>query len=100
MTRYDFAADEIREKFIAEKRSPNDRHRVCWESGRAQKWRQTQGLNLGHGWLGKISRHNYHVLRDPTDRHFRKAGGALLVYDVTKEKTFESVTKWIEDLRY
>lgn len=31
--------------------------------------------------------------------HFRKALGALLVYDITKESTFKSLIKWIEDLR-
>ena len=33
-------------------------------------------------------------------RHYRRAVGALLVYDVTKEKTFESVMKWMEELKY
>ena len=32
--------------------------------------------------------------------HYRRAVGALLVYDVTKEKSFESVTKWMEELKY
>lgn len=31
--------------------------------------------------------------------HFRKAVGALLVYDITKEKTFLSVDRWAEELR-
>lgn len=35
-----------------------------------------------------------------TTRHFRRAVGALLVYDVTKEKTFQSIQKWMEDLKY
>ena len=26
--------------------------------------------------------------------------GALLVYDITKEKTFQSVSRWLEELRY
>ena len=26
--------------------------------------------------------------------------GALVVYDVTKEKTFDSVQRWIEELKY
>lgn len=26
------------------------------------------------------------------------ADGALVVYDITKEKTFEALPKWIEDL--
>jgi GTPase SAR1 family protein len=31
--------------------------------------------------------------------HFKGAGGALVVYDVTKDKTFDSLNKWIEDLK-
>ncbi|CAD8191592.1 unnamed protein product [Paramecium pentaurelia] len=34
-----------------------------------------------------------------TTNHFRGAGGALLVYDITKEKTFENLTRWMEDLK-
>lgn len=33
-------------------------------------------------------------------RHYRKTDAVLVVYDITKEKTFESVPKWIEDIRY
>ncbi|KAL4460875.1 hypothetical protein ABPG74_016347 [Tetrahymena malaccensis] len=32
--------------------------------------------------------------------HFRRAVGALLVYDITKEKTYNSIMKWMEDLKY
>jgi len=35
-----------------------------------------------------------------TSAHYRKALGALVVYDVTKEKTFDSVTRWVEELKY
>jgi Rab family protein len=35
-----------------------------------------------------------------TSAHYRKALGALVVYDVTKEKTFDSVQRWIEELKY
>ena len=31
--------------------------------------------------------------------HYRRAEGALVVFDVTKEKTFENVSRWIEELR-
>lgn len=31
--------------------------------------------------------------------HYRRAQGALLVYDVTKEKTFDSVLRWMEELK-
>lgn len=31
--------------------------------------------------------------------HFRKAVGALLVFDITKELTFENLLKWIEEIK-
>mmetsp|Transcript_19835 Transcript_19835/g.48081 ORF Transcript_19835/g.48081 Transcript_19835/m.48081 type:complete len:216 (-) Transcript_19835:784-1431(-) len=34
-----------------------------------------------------------------TSAHYRRAVGALLVYDVTKAQTFQNCTKWLEDLR-
>jgi small GTP-binding protein len=34
-----------------------------------------------------------------TAAYFRSASGAILVYDVTQRKTFETATKWIADLR-
>ncbi|EGR33019.1 hypothetical protein IMG5_063600 [Ichthyophthirius multifiliis] len=38
--------------------------------------------------------------RSIASAHYRRAVGALLVYDITKEKSFSSVTKWMEDLKY
>jgi Rab family protein len=35
-----------------------------------------------------------------TSAHYRKALGALVVYDVTKEKTFDNVIRWVEELKY
>ena len=32
-------------------------------------------------------------------RHYRKSIGALIVYDITKEQSFMSVRKWIEEVR-
>ena len=32
-------------------------------------------------------------------RHYRKSIGALIVYDITKEQSFMSVKKWIEEER-
>lgn len=32
--------------------------------------------------------------------HYRRAVGALIVYDITKERSFDSVPKWIEELKY
>eukprot|EP00397_Hematodinium_sp_SG-2012_P024775 GEMP01025828.1.p1 GENE.GEMP01025828.1~~GEMP01025828.1.p1 ORF type:complete len:234 (+),score=37.08 GEMP01025828.1:69-704(+) len=34
-----------------------------------------------------------------TSAHYRRAVGALLVYDVTKQATFANVVKWMEELR-
>ena len=31
--------------------------------------------------------------------HYRKSIGALIVYDITKEQSFMSVRKWIEEVR-
>lgn len=33
-----------------------------------------------------------------TVAHYRKALGALIVYDITRAKTFENVKVWLEDL--
>jgi Rab family protein len=32
-------------------------------------------------------------------RHYRRALGALLVYDVTKEASFQSLKSWLENLK-
>jgi len=34
-----------------------------------------------------------------TNAYYRNAVGALLVYDITKHKTFESLDRWIKELR-
>lgn len=34
-----------------------------------------------------------------TSAHYRKSIGALIVYDITKEQSFMSVKKWIEEVR-
>jgi len=34
-----------------------------------------------------------------TSSHYRRAVGALLVYDVTKQATFQNCQKWMEELR-
>ena len=31
--------------------------------------------------------------------HYRRAVGAMLVYDVTKEETFENLTTWVDEIR-
>lgn len=32
-------------------------------------------------------------------RHYRKALGAIVVYDITKHKTFENIKRWISVIR-
>eukprot|EP01066_Platyproteum_vivax_P002482 Platyproteum_vivax@DN1302_c0_g1_i1.p1 len=34
-----------------------------------------------------------------TSAHYRRAVGALLVYDVTKRTSFQNVSKWLDDLK-
>merc|ERR1712039_1009835 len=34
-----------------------------------------------------------------TSSHYRRAVGALLVYDVTRQATFQNCLKWLEELR-
>ena len=34
-----------------------------------------------------------------TTAYYREAGGAVIVYDITKEDTFKSVEKWVQDVR-
>lgn len=34
-----------------------------------------------------------------THRYYRGAVGALLVYDISKHSTFESVSRWLKELR-
>ncbi|GAW82165.1 ras-related protein Rab-11B [Plasmodium gonderi] len=37
--------------------------------------------------------------RSITSAHYRRSAGAILVYDVTKRKTFLSISKWLEEIR-
>merc|ERR1719478_521982 len=34
-----------------------------------------------------------------TRAHYRRAAGAVLVYDVTRQPTFQSCAKWVEEVR-
>ena len=42
---------------------------------------------------------NYNCVGLALSSHYRKALGALVVYDITKLKTFENVKRWIESIR-
>jgi GTPase SAR1 family protein len=35
----------------------------------------------------------------PKYRHYRKSLGALIVYDITKDPSFQSVKKWMEEVK-
>merc|ERR1719230_715789 len=39
------------------------------------------------------------MYRAITSAHYRRAVGALLTYDVTKQATFQNCIKWMEELR-
>jgi GTPase SAR1 family protein len=32
-------------------------------------------------------------------RHYRRASGAIIVYDITREKTFNNVKRWLENIK-
>ena len=62
--------------------------------------------------MGASSRHKYGTLLVRRDirpsrkrisfklgRHYRRAVGAIIVYDITKESSFKNVGKWIEALQ-
>ncbi|KAK8612668.1 hypothetical protein V6N13_092779 [Hibiscus sabdariffa] len=51
---------------------------------------------LGFKVLIKMSRQRYRAI---TNAYYRGALGALLVYDVTHHVTFESIQKWLKELR-
>ena len=39
------------------------------------------------------------ILFLPICSHYRKSLGALIVYDITKEQSFQSVKKWMEEVK-
>ena len=43
--------------------------------------------------------HNLSVPYSNILSHYRKAQGALVVYDITKEMTFRSVKRWIDGIK-
>lgn len=49
-------------------------------------------------WARAISIHHGSVCI-VLERHYRKAFGALVVYDITKYESFENVKKWIEGIK-
>ena len=53
---------------------------------------------MGYSRIGEIQGNNYSVINNKYYRHYRKAVGALLVYDLTKHKTFENIKKWHEEI--
>jgi small GTP-binding protein len=62
----------------------------------------TKNITLESGWTIKAQiwdtagQEKYRAI---TEAHFRKAIGAVIVYDITKEESLISVKKWIEDIR-
>ncbi|PRW57533.1 Ras-related RABA1f [Chlorella sorokiniana] len=62
----------------------------------------TKQLTMGNGDLVKCQiwdtagQERYRAI---TNAYYRGAVGALLVYDVTRRKTFESIERWLRELR-
>eukprot|EP00929_Paragymnodinium_shiwhaense_P043956 TRINITY_DN2255_c0_g1_i1.p1 TRINITY_DN2255_c0_g1~~TRINITY_DN2255_c0_g1_i1.p1 ORF type:complete len:217 (+),score=54.56 TRINITY_DN2255_c0_g1_i1:103-753(+) len=62
----------------------------------------TKTVNLENGRTAKAQiwdtagQERYRAI---TSAHYRRAVGALLVYDVTKQATFQNCLKWMEELR-
>jgi len=62
----------------------------------------TKMVDLQHG--GKVKAQIWDTAgqeryRAITSSHYRRAVGALLVYDITKQATFQNCIKWMEELR-
>lgn len=64
---------------------------------------KTQIWDTGKMVTIKLGRNNIDRLplrkSDLNYRHYRKALGAIVVYDITKERTFINVRRWIESIR-
>jgi Rab family protein len=56
---------------------------------------QTGGTVKAQIW-DTAGQERYHAI---VSAHYRRAVGALLVYDVTNHKTFQSTKRWIEELK-
>ena len=54
-----------------------------WDTAGQEKYR---AMTAAYSLIIKIS-------------HYRKSVGALIVYDITRQSTFESVPKWLKELR-
>ena len=59
---------------------------------------KVKGPDLGHCWAGTVSFNN-HGVDSCTSRHYRRAVGAIIMYDITKEKTFNNVRRWHDNVR-
>jgi GTPase SAR1 family protein len=73
------------------------------ESNSALKWSPSLAINVSKFKSGTLPVNN-NIEPSPQrmniiKRHYRKAQGALVVYDITKEVTFRNVKKWIEGIR-
>ena len=47
----------------------------------------------------RFNDHNFFFIFFDLFSHYRRALGALLVYDITNEKSYENAKKWMEDLK-
>ena len=60
---------------------------------------------FAYSWTREIQGHHKCVSLFPSSKlnpsfsHYRKSLGALIVYDLTKEQSFQSVMKWLEEVK-
>jgi len=73
-------------------RSPNDVKKSAGKGASAEPLQKFMKLSL---W-DTAGQETYKSI---TRSYFRGASGALLVFDITRRTTFNSVTSWLHDLR-
>lgn len=54
---------------------------------------------MGYCWSRAIQSNYERVFTRFDNSYYRGAVGALLVYDISQQKTFESVERWLKELR-
>ena len=57
-------------------------------------------LDMGYSWTREVLFTNLSTrYRAITNAYYRGAVGALICYDITRQNTFESTEKWLNELK-